>query len=45
VGVYFIPMTGAMMNRPKPGGGAADVPASVSAAPGVTPAAATPEKE
>ena len=45
VGVYFIPMTGAMMNRPKPGGGAADVPASVSAGPGVTPAAATPEKE
>ncbi len=27
VGVFFIPMTGAMMNRPKPGGGAVEAPA------------------
>jgi len=26
VGVFFIPMTGAMMNRPKPGGGAVEGP-------------------
>lgn len=26
VGVFFIPMTGAMMNRPKPGGGAGEAP-------------------
>ncbi len=26
VGVFFIPMTGAMMNRPKPGGGAGEGP-------------------
>jgi len=26
VGVFFIPMMGAMMNRPKPGGGAAEAP-------------------
>ncbi len=31
VGVFFIPMTGAMMNRPKPGGGAVDAPASLPA--------------
>lgn len=31
VGVFFIPMTGAMMNRPKPGGGAGDAPAAVPA--------------
>ena len=30
VGVFFIPMTGAMMKQPKPGGGAGDVPAGVS---------------
>ena len=33
VGVFFIPMTGAMMNRPKPGGGAGDAPAAAPAAP------------
>jgi len=32
VGVFFIPMTGAMMNRPKPGGGAVDAPGSTPAA-------------
>lgn len=31
VGVFFIPMTGAMMNRPKPGGGAGDAPAAAPA--------------
>jgi len=31
VGVFFIPMTGAMMNRPKPGGGAGEVPAAAPA--------------
>ena len=36
VGVFFIPMTGTMMNRPKPAGAAASVPA------GVPEAAATP---
>ena len=36
VGVFFIPMTGAMMNRPHPTGG-------TDAAPAATPAAATPE--
>ena len=30
VGVFFIPMTGAMMDRPKPAGGAADVPAALA---------------
>ena len=30
VGVFFIPMTGAMMNRPKPGGGAVEGPAGSS---------------
>lgn len=35
VGVFFIPMTGAMMKQPKPGGGAGDVPAGAS---GATPA-------
>ncbi len=29
VGVFFIPMTGAMMNRPKPGGGAGEGPVAV----------------
>lgn len=33
VGVFFIPMTGAMMNRPKPGGGAGEAPAAAPAAP------------
>ena len=33
VGVFFIPMTGAMMNRPKPGNGAGE-------GPGVAPEAA-----
>ena len=32
VGVFFIPMTGAMMNRPKPGGGTGDAPAAAPAA-------------
>ena len=41
VGVFFIPMTGAMMNRPKPAGSAATVPPSVpSAAPSAAPAPA-----
>ena len=31
VGVFFIPMTGAMMNRPKPGGAASDIPAGAAA--------------
>ena len=31
VGVFFIPMTGAMMNRPKPGGAPSDVPAAMAA--------------
>ncbi len=33
VGVFFIPMTGAMMNRPKPGGGAGEAPAAAPAGP------------
>lgn len=33
VGVFFIPMTGAMMNRPKPAVSGADVPALPDAAP------------
>ena len=33
VGVFFIPMTGAMMNRPKPGGGAGESAAPAPAAP------------
>jgi len=32
VGVFFIPMTGAMMNRPKPGGGAGEGPATAPGA-------------
>ena len=51
VGVFFIPMTGAMMNRPKPAANPAAVPPSIpSASPGATPAAnpaatpATPAK-
>jgi len=32
VGVFFIPMTGAMMNRPKPGGGPVEAPAATPAA-------------
>jgi len=32
VGVFFIPMTGAMMNRPKPGGGAVEGPVAAPAA-------------
>jgi len=31
VGVFFIPMTGAMMNRPKPGGGAVEGPVAAPA--------------
>ena len=31
VGVFFIPMTGAMMNRPKPGGAASEIPAGMTA--------------
>ncbi len=38
VGVFFIPMTGAMMNRPKPTGAGTDAPA---ATPTATPATAT----
>ena len=34
VGVYFIPMTGAMMNRPKPAGAAAAVPEGAEVPPG-----------
>ena len=33
VGVFFIPMTGAMMNRPKPAGAPADIPALPATAP------------
>ncbi len=43
VGVYFIPMTGAMMNRPKPGGGATDVSAPAQPAAPAGTAPATPE--
>jgi len=32
VGVFFIPMTGAMMNRPRPGGGLVEAPAATPAA-------------
>ncbi len=32
VGVFFIPMTGAMMNRPKPGGGVVEGPVAAPAA-------------
>ena len=39
VGVYFIPMTGAMMNRPRPGSGATDVSAP---APPAAPAGSAP---
>ena len=33
VGVFFIPMTGAMMSRPKPGGGAVEGPGATPASP------------
>jgi protein-L-isoaspartate(D-aspartate) O-methyltransferase len=45
VGVFFIPMTGAMMNRPHPGpeaGAAAPAPTPVAAAPVAPPAAPAP---
>jgi len=32
VGVFFIPMMGAVINRPKPGSGAVDAPAAAPAA-------------
>ena len=43
VGVYFIPMTGAMMNRPKPVGGATDVSAPAQPAAPAGTAPTTPE--
>ncbi len=49
VGVFFIPMTGAMMNRPHPAGAAAAPPAelaaSAAAPAGAAPAGAAPAKD